>query len=340
MTEFLVREGNVVAVASDLLLLKHAQGFYGADKTVASRLIEARLCTASDIQPRPGEVVVIETLGAMAPKRVLFLGTLPLHSFSYSEMYQFAWTAIEKIADSHLPVRTITTTIHGPGYGLDGGEALQRLVRGFRDALSTRRDISVESIVFLTIEQRSARMLQTALTAMAVDEESAVVDGIGRPSKAYQVSQGRVTAPATKDSGSSQAPISEEDRAVRTKRVFVAMPFSEEFQNVYEFGIYPAVRKAGFICERVDETHFTGDILERIKEGIAAASFVIADLTEGRPNVYLEVGYAWGRGIPVIFVAKKGEMLHFDVSTHRCIFYGRFTQFARDLEELVRGIKV
>ena len=66
---------------------------------------------------------------------------------------------------------------------------------------------------------------------------------------------------------------------------------------------------------------------------------VIADLTEGRPNVYLEVGYAWGRGVPVIFVAKKGEKLHFDVSTHRCLFYGRFTQLAKELEELIRGIE-
>ena len=35
------------------------------------------------------------------------------------------------------------------------------------------------------------------------------------------------------------------------------MPFSEEFQNVYEFAIYPAVRNCGFVCERVDEAHFT-----------------------------------------------------------------------------------
>ncbi len=117
------------------------------------------------------------------------------------------------------------------------------------------------------------------------------------------------------------------------------MPFSEEFQNVYEFGIYPAVRNCGFICERVDETHFAGDVLGRIRSGIEAADLVVADLTEGRPNVYLEVGYAWGRGVPVIFVARKGEKLHFDVSTHRCIFYGRFRDFASELEELIRGIE-
>ena len=77
--------------------------------------------------------------------------------------------------------------------------------------------------------------------------------------------------------------------------VFVAMPFAEEFEDVYEFGIYEPVRKCGYICERVDETHFAGDILQRIKDRIQAAKFVLADLTGGRPNVYLEVGYAWGQ---------------------------------------------
>jgi len=127
---------------------------------------------------------------------------------------------------------------------------------------------------------------------------------------------------------------------VKKKHAFVAMPFSEEFENVYEFGIYPAVRNCGLICERVDESHFVGDILARIKGGIEAADLVIADLTGGRPNVYLEVGYAWGKNIPVIFVAKKGEQLHFDVSTHKCIFYGKFTQFAKDLEALIHGIQL
>jgi hypothetical protein len=339
MTEFSVQEGNVVDVASDLLLLKHAQGFFGADQAVASRLISARLCTEGGIRPLPGDSVVVETLGSIAPKRVLFLGTPPLYSFTYDEMYLFAQRAIEKVAALGFSVRTITTTIHGTGYGLDGGEALQRLVRGFREGLATYREMAVESIIFLTLGERAERMLKAALTAMGLDKESTVATGIGGYRDAHQALQGSVTSPAVKDAAPLPAPASEASRAVRTRRVFVAMPFSEEFQNVYEFGIYPAVRNAGFICERVDETHFTGDILNQITEGIAAASLVIADLTEGRPNVYLEVGYAWGRGVPVIFVARKGEKLHFDVSTHRCIFYGRFTQFARDLEELIRGIE-
>ena len=44
--------------------------------------------------------------------------------------------------------------------------------------------------------------------------------------------------------------------------------------------------------------------------------------------------------MPVIFLARKGEDLHFAVKTHRCIYYGRFRQLAQDLEELIRGIQL
>lgn len=333
MTRFTVKEGNVLDESSDLLLLKYAQSFYGADKAVAAKLISSRLCSIEDIQPPPGDFVIIETNGVIPPKNVMFLGTPPLRSFNYSEMEEFARRAAEKIADLDLPVKTLTTTIHGTGYGLDGGEALQRLVHGFRQGLYEQELGEIERITFLTLGKRSERMLRKALMAISDVSESKNV-----------ISEKKVA------SAEDQQPIllshwtDREDRlgsttVVKKRRIFVAMPFSEEFQNVYEYGIYPAVRNSGFICEKVDETHFTGDVLKRIRGGIEAADLVIADMTEGRPNVYLEVGYAWGKGIPVIFVAKKGENLHFDVSTHRCIFYGRFSQFAKDLEELIRGIQ-
>ena len=69
--------------------------------------------------------------------------------------------------------------------------------------------------------------------------------------------------------------------------VFVAMPFSEEFEDYYEFGVYAAVRECGLICEHVGTAAFTGDVLERIRHRIATAALVIADLTTARPNVYL-----------------------------------------------------
>ena len=334
---------NVIKAPSDLLLLKHAQGFYGADKAVASRLVSCGVCTEAELEVAPGDFVVLETKGAIAPKRVLFLGAPPLRSFNYNEMELFARRAVEKIADLGLPVRVLTTTVHGVGYGLDGGEAIQRLIKGFQAGFSKQHSASVESITFLTLREREEQMLNSAIEAMAIrstglSAEAGAAEASDRASGNRQGTEEPATRPSAGKGESVPHPMSPRTRTVSKRRVFVAMPFSEEFQNVYDFGIYPAVRQCGLICERVDETHFTGDVLGRIKGGIEAADLVIADLTEGRPNVYLEVGYAWGRRIPVIFVAKKGEKLHFDVSTHRCIFYGRFTQFAKELEELIQGI--
>src|SRR5262245_16842356 len=148
MVEFNIKVADVMEEPSDLLLLKYAQNAYGADLAVASRLISAGLSDEASLRPSPGDFVVIETEGAIAPKRVLFLGTPPLRSFTYNEMEVFARRAVEKISDLGLPVQILTTTIHGTGYGLDGGEALQRLILGFRKGLSKHKLRAIERVTF------------------------------------------------------------------------------------------------------------------------------------------------------------------------------------------------
>lgn len=332
-----VRLNDVTKVPSDLLLVKHAQSFSGVDRTVATALITSHLCREEDLRVASGESVIIDTHGIMAPARVMFLGTPSLAGFGYDQMEEFARRAIQIVLAKELPLRVLTTTVHGSGYGLDGGEALQRLIRGFEEGLVAAHAPNIERIVFLTLGERALRTLTTVLDGMAqtpspphgtVKRLRAPANEMFPGEAAGQVISSRAAQPGLRP-----------EIEPRKKHVFVAMPYSEEFQNVFEFGIYPAVRNAGFICEKVDEVHFTGDILARIRQGIETASIVVADLTDGRPNVYLEVGYAWGHGTRVIFLARKGETLHFDVSTHRCIYYGKFSQLAKELEELLRGLE-
>lgn len=45
------------------------------------------------------------------------------------------------------------------------------------------------------------------------------------------------------------------------------------------------------------------------------SSVVIADLTGGRPNCFLELGYALGRGLPTIVTARSGSQTPFDITT-------------------------
>jgi hypothetical protein len=115
------------------------------------------------------------------------------------------------------------------------------------------------------------------------------------------------------------------------KSLFIAMPFSLEMEDRFFYGMQRSADATGFSCDRVDKDSFTGDILKRIKDGIDNSVAVIADLTNSNPNVYLEVGYAWGKQKPTILLIQDGHELCFDVRGQRCLKYSSI----RNLEEVL-----
>lgn len=322
--EFSIRLGDIATVPSDLLLLKHASGFYGADEYVAGLLIQAQRCVSDELRLEPGAIRLVDGGGIVAAKQVLFVGTPPLRDFRYKEMRQFARRALMSIAADGLPVQTLVTTVHGAGYGLDVEEALQALIFGFQQGIRACPTHPLRQIVFVEHHARRARQLEAILKEMA----PAAMDTPPLAPIAPRPVPG-LPAPTNAPASSPSA-----DK----KHVFVAMPFSEAFEDVYQFGIYGPVRACGYICERVDQSAFAGNIVERIQDGIRNAAFVIADLTDERPNVYLEVGFAWGIGRPVILIARDGQRLHFDLSHHKCVFYKTIGQLATAMEAMIRAL--
>src|SRR5262249_26348463 len=159
-------------------------------------------------------------------------------------------------------------------------EALRALIFGFQQGLATSPLPQLEKIIFAERNARRCELLQTLLQGVEI---------VSAPHAATPGQPTAIAATATLNVGTTPA-----TEAVKKKSVFVAMPFAEEFEDVYQFGIYSTIRRCGYICEKVDESVFAGSIVDRIMEGIRNAEFVIADLTLEKPNVYLEVGYAWG----------------------------------------------
>ena len=124
------------------------------------------------------------------------------------------------------------------------------------------------------------------------------------------------------------------------KFVFVLMPFSRDFEDVYELGIKTAVKESGLVCERVDEQHFTESILERIFANIRRARFIVADITANNPNVFFEVGYAYALRKPIIFLTRDTtETIPFDLKHNSNIVYeGRISLLRRRLQERLQGL--
>jgi hypothetical protein len=83
---------------------------------------------------------------------------------------------------------------------------------------------------------------------------------------------------------------------------------------------------------------FTGEILARIKERIETATLVIADLTGANANVYLEVGYAWGRNRPTLLLVRAGDELKFDVRGQRCIIYDSIVDLSKKLTKDLQAL--
>lgn len=104
--------------------------------------------------------------------------------------------------------------------------------------------------------------------------------------------------------------------------VFVLMPFSSEFVDVYEVGIKQACKDAGAYCERVDEQTFEESILERVYNQISKADVIIAEMTGRNPNVFYETGYAHALNKRVILLTRDADDIPFDLKHYPHIVYG------------------
>ena len=110
-------------------------------------------------------------------------------------------------------------------------------------------------------------------------------------------------------------------RTTVTAAGFCAMWFSEEVAQLWTSVIEPATRLAGYEPLRIDGKQHNGKIDDEIMASIRGSRFVIADFTGNRGGVYYEAGFAHGLGLPVIFMCREGDALHFDVRQYNCIFW-------------------
>lgn len=134
---------------------------------------------------------------------------------------------------------------------------------------------------------------------------------------------------------------------------FVMMQIgNKELDDLYSNFIAPTLMEAGFEPKRVDK-HNDGELLKpKILEFITDASIIVADLTNERPNCYLEVGYAMGLGKyrNLILTAREdhyhnspnykhdGPRIHFDLTGYDILFWSpdKKEEFATNLLRTIK----
>ena len=97
----------------------------------------------------------------------------------------------------------------------------------------------------------------------------------------------------------------------------------EEVESYHNEVLKPLVEgEYGFRLVTIDEQHSyeTPRIDQEIFEKLHRSQVVLADLTGLRANCLVEVGYALGRGLPTLLLAKEGVDLPFDLKMRPALF--------------------
>jgi hypothetical protein len=74
--------------------------------------------------------------------------------------------------------------------------------------------------------------------------------------------------------------------------VFAAMPFAPHYEDVFFFAMSYAAEQVGAYCTRVDRREFQGNVIDEIQRLIRGSLAVFIDLSESKPNVLYEAGFA------------------------------------------------
>jgi len=89
------------------------------------------------------------------------------------------------------------------------------------------------------------------------------------------------------------------------KRVFIGMPFTPEFENMYKHGIKPALDSLGLMSWKADEKFRNIDLMCNICAGIQISGIAIVDISDWNPNTLFELGLIYALGKEALIIRNK-----------------------------------
>lgn len=322
-------KGDLAQIDVDVIVLKHAseEGLLGVEIWIDRQLNGLLRSTYSDTPLNESGVSKILSCSGLSYDKVLLVGIGPLFPFTYRKLDQLARDTIEALAVNAPDAHSFAMTIHGSNLGLDLAECLKTQILGFASALRRiEKPISLKRILIVERNPTFAYILSEFLAEFSSNNP----DVLTRKGEGYSLS---VRIENIKVEEARYA-------SLEKPTIFVAMPFSKEFRNVYDYGIRLPVFNVGRKPVRIDEEHFTGLIIEQIKEQIRTSELIIADMTGSNPNVFFEVGFAEGVGIKTVLICQNTKDLPFDVKGVANIVYNpeHIRQLEEDMETHLRAI--
>jgi len=121
-------------------------------------------------------------------------------------------------------------------------------------------------------------------------------------------------------------------------RVFVAMPFKAEFDDIFDFGIDVALSELEYEPWKADEHPANIDVMCKLCENIQLSEYAIVDLSVPNNNVYFELGLCYALGRRVLIVKREGSEEATDLKGIEYISYKSASDLRKKLLEYLPKI--
>ncbi len=139
-----------------------------------------------------------------------------------------------------------------------------------------------------------------------------------------------------------------------TKQAFVIIQIgNKELEKIYDDVIESAIKSCQLIPRRVDKHNEGGLLKSEIIKFIGSSDIIVADITNARPNCYLEIGFTMGLGKfkNLILTAKEdhnrdspnykggNKKVHFDLLGYDILFWDpdKLDEFKINLEKRIQS---
>lgn len=180
----------------------------------------------------------------------------------------------------------------------------------------------VESYSYIAKLVKDIHMSKKTARQLSVEQEKLI--------NLYREIGGRTVASAKSNSGIPAL----------SKDIFIIMASTEDDPTLVDVhkAFIEVCKKNGLNAFQIKDIEDVYKITDKIMDSIDLSLFVIADLTHERQNVYYESGYAHGIEKRVIFTARVGTKVHFDIKIYKVIFYPNITTLKSKLNSRIKAI--
>ncbi len=239
--------------------------------------------------------------------------------------------------------KAIADRLREAGISFQTEKAMGGLAPDFIVTTPDGRQIIIESRDwdFPGLTTEASRQAQNYQQAAKADNAFVVIPSLKRnsPSRGVVTLDGLVPAlKAEIDKGKSRT--SPQEVTTIEQIVFAAMPFAPQYEDVFFVAMRYAAEQNDAVCERVDRREFQGNVVDEIHRLIRKSVAVIVDLSEAKPNVLYEAGFAHALKKPCIHICSTAtDKLPFDVAQWKTTEYsaGQTHKLGKELAQRLKA---